>query len=240
MKKILTTGLLLALSLKCFSTCIVIYIGSNGHIYVAADSKRTFYFSDTLQSETVCKIHRVGASYFAIAGIDDAGLLSGANAALHDNANIDSAINYFGKTMVRYYDHLITEMISYYPDKVQHFLNDGLAQVSFFGFDKGKPRVTNIEFECHLGVNGVVISSYRIKQIKDITVIGLSGDIANASYKDMPSGYTREHNPALYVQKLVEIEIKSRPQSVGGPVDVLELAPGKELWINKNETAAAY
>lgn len=240
MKKILITGLLLALSLRCFSTCIVIYIGSNGHIYVAADSKRTFYFSDTLQSEMVCKIHRAGGSYFAIAGIDDAGLLAGANTALQEKTNIDTAIHAFGEAMVRHYNRLITDMITYYPDKVQHFLNDGLAQVSFFGIYNGRPRVTNIEFECRLGVNGVVIASYKIKEIKNITIIGMSRDIAYASYKDMPSGYTREHNPALYVQRLVEIEIKSRPQSVGGPVDVLELAPGKELWINKNETAAAY
>ncbi len=231
---------MLALSIRGFSTCIVIFISSNGHIYVAADSKHTFYFSDTLHSETVCKIHHVGANYFAIAGIDDAALLARANTALAEKANIDSAIHAFGEAMVLRYNKLIGEMISYYPDKVDHFLNDGLAQVSFFGFYKGKPRVINIEFECRLGVNGVVISSYRVRQIKDITVIGMSGDIANASYKDMPSGYTREHNPALYVQKLVQIEIKSQPQAVGGPVDVLELLPVGEVWIRKNETAALY
>jgi hypothetical protein len=134
----------------------------------------------------------------------------------------------------------MTDMISYYPDKVPHFLNDGLAQVSFFGFYKGKPRITNIEFECRLGVNGTVITSYRVKEINDVTIIGISGDIANASYKDMPSRYIREHNAALYVQKLVEIEIKSQPQAVGGPVDVLKLLPGREVWINKNETAVVY
>jgi hypothetical protein len=239
-KKLLIIGLLLTFSLKCFSTCIVIYIASNGHIYVAADSKRTFYFADSLQSETVCKIHRVGASYFAISGIDDAGLLKGANKALTENSNIDSAIHAFGEAMVIHYNRLMTDMISYYPERVPHFLDDGLAQVSFFGFYNGKPRVTNIEFECRLGVNGTVITSYRVKEIKEITVIGISGDIVNASYKDMPSGYTREHNAPLYVQKLVEIEIKSQPQAVGGPVDVLELQPGRGVWINKNETAAMY
>ncbi len=240
MKKLLITGVWLVCSLKCFSTCIVIYIASNGHIYVAADSKRTFYFVDSLQSETVCKIHHAGASYFAISGIDDAGLLKGANKALTENANIDSAIHAFGEAMAIHYNRLMTDMISYYPDKVPHFLNDGLAQVSFFGFYKGKPRVTNIEFECRLGVNGAVITSYRIKAIKDITVIGISADIANASYKDMPSGYTREHNTALYVEKLVEIEIKAQPQAVGGPVDLLELQPGREIWIRKNDMAAVY
>ena len=86
----------------------------------------------------------------------------------------------------------------------------------------------------------MVLSSYRVRQIKDFTVIGMSGDIANASYKYMPSGYTREHNPALFVQKLVEIEIKSQPQAVGGPVDVLELLPVGEVWIRRNESAAVY
>jgi len=71
-------------------------------------------------------------------------------------------------------------------------------------------------------------------------VIGMSGDIAYASYRDMPSDYIREHDPALYAEKLVEIEIKSQPQAVGGPVDVLELEPDHENWIRKNETAAVY
>jgi hypothetical protein len=239
-KKLLIPGLWLICSLKCFSTCIAIYIAGNGHIYVAADSKRTFYFADSPQSEIVCKIHHIGANYFAIAGIDDAGLLKGANKALTENANIDSAIHVFGEVMVTHYNRLMTDMISYYPDQVPHFLDDGLAQVSFFGFYKGKPRITNIEFECRLGVNGTVITSYRVKEITDLTVIGISGDIPNAGYKEMPSGYTREHNPALYVRKLVEIEIKARPQAAGGPIDLLELQPGREIWISKNEMAVVY
>lgn len=240
MKKLLITVFLLASSMKCFATCIVIYIADNGHIYVAADSKRTFYFAEGERSETVCKIHNVGANYFAVSGIDDSALVAEANKALTPTLNIDSAIRVFGETMSAHYDKLVTDMISYYPDKVQHFLNDGLGQVSFFGFYNGKPKVTNVEFECSLGVNGRVITKYTVKQIKEITVIGLSADIANASYKDMPSGYTRAHNPALYVQKLVEIEVKFRPKAVGGPIDVLELQPGKEIWIQKNETAAVY
>ena len=239
MKKLLITGLCLILSLKCFSTCIVIYIAGNGHIYVAADSKRTFYFAEGQRSETVCKIHHVGSNYFAVSGIDDAGLVREANKVLDQSTNIDSAMRAFGEGMVAHYNKLMTDMISYYPDQVPHFLNDGLAQVSFFGFYKGKPRVINIDFECSLGVNGKVITTYRITEIKEITIIGISGDIAYAGYRDMPSGYTREHNPALYAQKLVEIEIKSQPKAVGGPVDILDLQPGKETWIQKNETAAA-
>jgi hypothetical protein len=239
-KKLLITGLWLVCSLKCFSTCIVIFVANNGHIYVAADSKRTFYFTDNKQSESICKIHNVGQTYFAIAGIDDGGLLQAGNKALTENSNIDSAIHAFGESMVTHYDRLLADMQLYYPEKVDHFLENGLAQVSFFGFYKGKPRITDIEFECHLGVNGKVITSYTVKEIKDIAVIGMSRDIAYAGYKDMPSDYTRNHNPDVYVQKLVEIEIKSQPQSVGGPVDLLELEPGKEVWIRKNETAVAY
>lgn len=240
MKKLLITGLWLTLSLKCFSTCIVIYIAGNGHIYVAADSKRTFYFADSARSETVCKIHNVGSNYFAVSGIDDSGLLLTATHALDHTHNIDSAIHSFGKAMAAHYDKLMTDMISYYPEKVPHFLNDGLAQVSFFGFYYGKPRITNVEFNCTLGINGKVITQYSIKQIKEITIIGIGEDIAYASYRDMPSGYTREHDPALYVQKLVEIEIKFQPKAVGGPIDVLELQPERESWIRKNDIASVY
>ncbi|HWD89297.1 MAG TPA: hypothetical protein VG367_14290 [Mucilaginibacter sp.] len=240
MKRLLIIGLWLVCSLKCFSTCIVIYVADNGHIYVAADSKRTFYFADNKQPESICKIHKVGQTYFAIAGIDDGALLQNTNQSLTENTNPDTAISRFGRAMTAHYDHLLADMQLYYPEKIDHFLENGLAQVSFFGFYNGKPRIIDIEFVCRLGVNGKVITSYSVQEIRDLAVIGMSRDIAYANYKDMPSNYTRNHNPDLYVEKLVEIEIKSQPQSVGGPVDVLELQPGKEIWIRKNETAAAY
>lgn len=245
MNKLLTTGFLILCSLRCFSTCIVIYIADNGHIYVAADSRRSFIFNESQPGnanfDSVCKIHNVGNNYFAIAGIDDETLLKEATASLQQNyANIDTAIKSFGTTMVKHYNHLMTDMKLYYPDKFKHFLNDGLASVSFFGFYKGKPNIVNVDFQCSLDKDGKVVSKYRIHPIYNITVIGMSRDITNAKPEELPTAATMEQNPELYVEDLVKIEAKKQPLAVSEPIDILELSTNGPVWIRKNESAAVY
>lgn len=243
MNKLLTTGLLLLCSLNSFSTCIVIYIANNKHIYVAADSRRSFIFNDGTggnQYESVCKIHNVGTNYFAIAGIDDGRLLKEATKALQLNSDADTAIKSFGTAMVKHYNRLMTDTRLYYPDKFRHFLRDGLAEVSFFGFQNGAPHVTDIEFTCSQDKNGVVISKYRIHQVYSITAIGLSRDITNAKPEDLPSAAIREQDPGSYVEDLVKIEAKMQPLAVSESIDLLDLTPSGPVWIRKNDYAASY
>jgi len=243
MNKLLITCLLIFYSIKGFSTCIVIYVADNGYIYVAADSRRTFIFNEGKERgkfESICKIHNVGNNYFAIAGIDDGGLLKAATKALQQNSNIDTAIKSFGTMMVKRYTRLMTDTRIFYPDKFKHFLNDGLANVSFFSFQNGVPNVTDIEFLCNLDKNGKVATTYRIRPIFEITVIGMSRDITNAKPEDLPTAATREQNPELYVEALVKIEAKMQPLAVSEPIDLLELKPTGPIWIRKNENAVSY
>jgi hypothetical protein len=243
MNKLLITAFFAFCSLKSFSTCIVIYIAENGNIYVAADSRRTFFFNDGKgkeKFESICKIHNVGNNYFAVAGIDDGGLLKAATNALQQNSNIDTAIKSFGIIMVKQYTQLMTDTRIFYPDKFRHFLKDGLADVSFFDFKNGVPSVIDIEFLCKVDKNGKVAIKYRIRPIFDITVIGISGDIINAKPEDLPTAATREQNPELYVEALVKIEAKMQPLAVSEPIDLLELKPDGAIWIRKNENAVSY
>ncbi len=243
MNKLLLTGLLALIWLKCFSTCIVIYIAKNGHIYVAADSRRTFVFNDNsndVKFESVCKIHNVGARYFAIAGIDDSSLLETATRALQQNPNIDTAIKSFGTMMVTHYNALMADTKRYYPDKFKHFLKAGLADISFFGFFSGFPNIINVEFFCELDKNGKVVSKYRLHKVNNITIIGISQDITNSRPEELPSRETMEQNPELFVESLVKIEAKMQPFAVSEPIDILELKPNGPIWIRKNENAALY
>jgi len=230
-------------SFKGFSTCIAIYIGDDGNIYIAADSKRTFFFSDNNginNFESVCKIHHVGTNYFAVSGIDDGSLLKAANRALQQNTNIDTAIKSFGTAMVKRYRYLMAGTKLYYPDKLKNFLNNGLAQVSFFGFYNGLPRVVDVEFLCHLDKSGKVVPTYRLRPIFALTVIGISTDIKNAQPGDFPEKAAMQQNPSLYVEALVKIEAKKQPQAVGAPIDLMELCPDGAVWIRKNEDAVSY
>ena len=239
--KLLITGFLFFCSLRGFSTCIAIYVAENGHIYVAADSRRTFFFSDGKDNnkvESICKIHNVGNNYFAISGFDDGGLLEAATVALQQNQNIDTAIASFGTAMSKRYKHLMGDAKLFYPDKFRHFLKDGLADVSFFGFYNGTANVVNVEFFCSLDKDGKVVTTYKIHPIMALTVIGLSRDITNAKPEDLPTAATMEQRPELYVEALVKIEAKMQPLAVSEPIDLLELKPDGAVWIRKNEEEA--
>jgi len=241
MNKLLITGLLILCSLQGFSTCIAIYVADNGHIYVAADSRRTFLFANgSSKSESICKIHNIGLNYFAISGFDDGGLLKAATEALQQSSNIDTAIQSFGGTMKKRYQRLLTDAKLYYPVKFKQFLSDGLAAVSFFGFYNGEPNIVNVEFLCHLDKSGKVVTTYRLRRIFARTVIGISSDICDAKSEDLPSEAAREKNPELYVEALVKIEAKKHPLAVSEPIDLLEVGPDGATWIRKNANADSY
>jgi len=242
MNKLLITGFLMLCSLSGFSTCIAIYIAENGHIYVAADSRRTFFFDDAngQKFETVCKIHNVGSNYFAVSGIDDSGLVKAATKTLQHNTDIYIAVKSFGNTMVKRYKQLMDDAKLFYPNKFPKFLKDGLGSVSFFGYYCGLPNVYNIDFLCSLDKNGEVVIKYRINRVFVMNVIGISKDIADAQPGDLPPVSVIDQNPELYVEALVKIEAKANPLAVSAPIDLLELKPDGANWIRKNENAVSY
>jgi len=229
-------------SLAGYSTCIAIYLAENGHIYVAADSRRTFFFNNgpDHKFDTICKIHNVGNNYFAISGIDDGALLKAATKAVRQNADIYVAVKSFGTSMVKHYRQLMEDTRLFFPDKFPKFLKDGLASVSFFGYYCGLPNIYNIEFLCNLDKNGGIVIRYRLNRVFDINVIGISQDITNAKPGDLPPPEIKYQSPDLYVEDLVKIEAKFHPLAVSEPIDLLELKPDGAVWIRKNEKAASY
>jgi len=239
--KLLITGFLIFNSLNCFSTCIAIYIANNGNIYVAADSKRTFLFNDDKSKfESVCKIHNVGNNYFAVSGFDDGFLLKAANESLQQNEDIGAAIKAFGSTMTKRYKKLMEEARTYYPENFHQFLSDGLGEVSFFGFYKGTPKIVDVQFTVALDKNDKVITSYKVRPVLNLTVIGISRDITHANPSELPSPAIMNDNPELFVESLVQIEVRKQPRAVGDPIDLLKLTPEGPVWIKKNENVVAY
>jgi len=237
--KLLITGFLVFLSLKGFSTCIAIYIAPNGHIYVAADSRRTFYNdSDQTRSETICKIHNVGNTYFAISGFDDAGLLKAAGNALSQYSDEDAAIEAFGTAMTAHYQQLMDEAQQFYPAILKRFINNGLAEVAFFGYVDGQPRVMDVQFRVYLKKNRPVVRS-RVLPVGFLAVIGISKDIDDATPAELPAKQTMLQQPDVYVKQLVELEAAKQPLTVGGPIDLLELKPDGAVWLQKNNEATA-
>jgi hypothetical protein len=236
--KVLVTGLLIFASLNAFSTCIAIYIAPNGHIYVAADSRRTFYLdSGKTMNETICKIHNVGDTWFAISGFDDGGLLKTANSALANGADCDAAIKIFGAAMTAKYQGLMDEAQKFQPEILHKFMDNGLAEVAFFDFVDKQPRVQDIQFKVSLKKGRPVIS-YEVLPVGYITVIGIAKDIDEARPGELPSRQTMLENPAVYVEDLVKLEARKQPQTVGEPIDLLELKPDGAVWLRKNEEVA--
>ena len=239
MNKLLITGILIFCSLSGFATCIAIYIAPNGHIYVAADSRRTFYLdSGKIMNETICKIHNIGDTWFAISGFDDAGLLKAANNALTNSTDADAAIKIFGTAITARYQGLMEKAQKFQPEILRNFMANGLAEVAFFDFVDHQPRVQDFQFRVCLK-KGKAVVSYEVLPVGYITVIGISKDIDEARPEELPSKQTMLSNPALYVEELVKLEARKEPQTVGEPIDLLELKPGGAVWLRKNEEVAS-
>ncbi len=239
MNKLLLTGCLILCSLSGFSTCIAIYIAPNGHIYVAADSRRTFYLDDDkTRNETICKIHNIGDTYFAISGFDDAGLLKAANSALAGGTDADAAIKAFGTAMTAKYQRLMEEAQKFQPEILRNFLDNGLAEVAFFDFVDKQPRVQDVQFKVCLK-KGKPVVRYEVLPVGYITVIGISKDIDEAKPDELPSKQTMLEKPAAYVEDLVKLEARKQPLTVGEPIDLLELKPDGAVWLRKNEQVAS-
>ena len=240
MNKLLILVLLACMPITGFSTCIAIYVATNGYIYVAADTRRTFLLDDSDKNkfETICKIHNVGNTYFAVSGFDDAGLQSAATTALSQNADINRALKVFCTKMTAHYQNRMQQIQQYFPEKLESFLINGLGDVCFFGYINGEPKIQEVQFTLRLKKNRLEIIC-RVQQVAYITVIGITKDIDNAAPYELPDKLTMLGKPALYVEKLVELEAKKRPMAVSEPIDLLELKPDGATWIKKNNDAAA-
>ncbi len=240
MNKLLTLVLLACMPLTGFSTCIAIYVATNGHIYVAADTRRTFLLDDSDKNkfETICKIHNVGDTYFAVSGFDDAGLQNAATTALSQNTDINNALKAFCTQMTAHYQYRMQQIQKYFPEKLESFLINGLGDVCFFGYINGEPKIQEVQFTVRLKKNKLEIN-YQVQQVAYITVLGITKDIDNAAPEELPDKLTMLGKPALYVEKLVELEAKKRPMAVSAPIDLLELKPDGATWIKKNDEAAA-
>ena len=239
MNKLFIAGCLILCSLNTFSTCIAIYVAPNGHIYVAADSRRTFFLDDDkTRNESICKIHNVGDTWFAVSGFDDSGLQTAASAALAQNADADLAIKAFGAAMTLRYQKLMDDAQRFYPEKLHKFLADGLAEVAFFGYVDHHPRVQDIQFRVCLKKNKAVVT-YQVQPVAFLTVIGISKDIDEAQPDELPSKLTMLQNPAQYVEDLVKFEARKQPLVVGEPIDLLELTPAGAVWLRKNDYGAS-
>ncbi len=239
MNKLLTTIGLLFLSLQGFSTCIAIYIAPNGHIYVAADSRRTFFLdSNKTVIESVCKIHNVGDTWFAVSGFDDSALTHEANNALEHGGEQYLEMEAFGGAMTSHYQQLMDEAQRYYPEKLKEFLANGLADVAFFGYINDQPKVVEVQFSVNMKKNKPLVS-FRIDNVAYQVVIGISKDIDNAPPDELPSKFEMLNKPEKYVEDLVKIEARKQPLVVGEPIDLLELKPGAALWLRRNEYTTA-
>jgi hypothetical protein len=240
MNKLLTMVLMACMPLTGFSTCIAIYVATNGHIYVAADTRLTFLLDDEDKNkfETICKIHNVGNTYFAVSGFDDAGLQNAANTALTENIDIDRALKAFCTIMTARYQYRMQQIQQYFPEKLEKFLTDGLGDVCFFGFINGQAKIQEVQFKVRLNKNHLEIN-YQVQQVAYLAVIGISKDIDNANPDELPDKQTMLGKPAVYVEKLVELEAKKRPFAVSEPIDLLELMPDGATWIKKSKDAVA-
>ncbi|CCH54520.1 hypothetical protein BN8_03700 [Fibrisoma limi BUZ 3] len=238
---ILFTYLSIALSSSCaFSTCIVIY-RTDKEIIVGADSRRlAFVFNEKTNQfrdvtfDNFCKIRHQGSINYAVAGFNDD--------LLHEVAmQASKGKNDLAKVAADYIKLLTPRLeasaeafrrqdINKYKERFQE---PAIADVAFFGFDKGKPVVIYLMFLITTPPNQPVRIRSEYKVDQHVTLLGVFGEIVKMPFNNVMAELKK--NPVTAIRRFIGLENKANPMWVGGPIDVMRVNVQGRTWVAKKK-----
>lgn len=233
--------------LVIFSQTCVIGRWTPTKITVGADSKRlrSFYIVSgqsihTIdKADTTCKIEKVGDMYFAIAGAPDALSRKISRESCIKEKTLSNAFLYFKDKMraelMKFWDSVRIDAIN----SKQPFLftsQVGPAAIMFFGFENHKPLLKIIYF---FPISTDINKSIGMR----LMIVPIPGDkyqpipIAIGHYDGIPQ-YTLESTWAKdsadkVIKTLIEAQAKVTPESVGTPIDIIQVTDGGYKWLTK-------
>lgn len=231
-----------AIPLVSSSTCIVV-INTKKEIFIGADSKRTI---DGINRETgkpevtidsmYCKISHVEKMYITIAGFSDESASKAATIACY-NAKVFSEIPRYFEEKLKCY---LTAEIEYVKHLNKSKYNSlitykEIGSASFSWIDKGSARLISIYYKITSKPEDPISIEFETIMDPYISFHGTRDHISFLPDRIIDSmiintGY------AATIKNLIQLEMKHRPNSIGGPIDILKMDYQGEKWIAKKKT----
>lgn len=245
MKKIYLFILCCLVVVSTNATTIVIYLTPE-FVIMAADSKGFYNNAKTLKQESriISKIYKTADIYFSLSGIiantqrnlDISRII---HHHLSNSKNLDSAIaeikNEVRKSLLTY----VGDNRKNNPKLFAANLNVGtyVTSIGLVTLKKSKPYAHIIGFKI---ING---AQMNIKVEEDFAALN-SGERSrlfflgknNAINHYLDTVKKINPDPFLFVDKLMSVQINKNPESVGAPVDILQISLTETKWFRRKKT----
>lgn len=234
-----------------YATLLVLVV-TNTQVILAADSRKNTLHPDSSRvAGTMDKIFRTGDCYNAVSGFssteDEAfSLQKVIHRTLLLYPDFNQAVRHLAKAIAMELKAYLTSLQKEGPQLFAQLLRDSHSggEVVLVKTVAGTPTAVLLTYKVTRGEGiKVVVDSWRIdsSHIKG-EEDGFWRAIGNTDFlaRGMPSVKEVAAGPAAVAKRLMEEGARVHPQWIGGPVNMLELTPGGERWIEKSPTAPAH
>lgn len=228
----------LVVSAPVFATTIVA-IRTADSVVLAADSLGTFSGRGETR-RNVCKIHRVGNRFFAIAGLSEDPGRGFSAVAIVDRAlqGVDDVTNSANRAAEALREPLRNELNRLAGDDGA-LLERSLAKLPFviiIGTDRGVPAAAGFHFELR--------GSDRWPPELNLRTLRCPGDCPNGVFtfflgqRAAIDRYVADHGRAMGMSPedgarfLVRLEIEADTPGVGGPIDAVRVSSSGAEWLS--------
>jgi len=225
-------------------TSIVAALGPH-EVVIGADSKRKISEFDPsgdlvgVTSALVCKIQKADGFYFGCSGpcgeVDVASLIVQASRR-------PGMIQRKVELAVPLVEHALKEMLrERSQNALRRYTNKPtILQLLFVGIQGQTPLILGVDFHYRKSPSGAFsITAGETQSCEKTTdacthlAIGKTNAIANFSRKKGSMDFLARVDPAVGVERLIQMEIDEEGDDVGPPIDILRLTKSGAQWIRR-------
>ena len=223
---------------------LIIFLITAVELWVAADSRVIAIGTQQSDATAICKIHKLGAVFYAEAGLlkDTHGRFDAAaiaEQAAVGHPTVSGVAHAFEARVLTPLMHTVSQLRTLNPHYYHtHVREQAALQVAFFGAERRGPRLALRRFFIHMeGPASPSASIDRFDCPGDCTNAGtwafLGGSEVLNRFLEANRRYLPEHGPRATLQRLMALEATAHPDLVSPPVDILHIGPEGPAWVQR-------
>lgn len=237
MKQLLFIGLFSLAILQLIPPCAacIVIVKTKDAIYVGADSRVVF---GTTPVDNVCKIHKSGSFYFAIAGIgQQAQAMLAAQACLGAKSLDEVKAKYIKLVTTSLGEHMKALKSRNAYEYYARANSSNLATITFFRIENAKPKLATVFFKiADPSATEVIITPVEGMNQSTFEIGGQD------RYQSMPEVEKKRYktlqqaNPFAYIKSRIGYERRFDEKYIGGPINLFRLNTKGEYWEGRQKT----
>jgi hypothetical protein len=223
---------------------LIVFLMTAVELWVAADSRVVAIGAQQTEATTICKIHKVGAVFYAEAGLlkDTTGRFNAAaiaEQAAVGHPTVPEVAHAFEARVLMPLMDTVSQLRTLNPHYYySHVREQAALQVAFFGAERRGLRLAIRRFFIHTdGQRRPSVSIDRFDCPGDCdharTWAFLGGSEVLNRFLEANPRYLTEHGSRATLQRLMDLEAIAHPDLVSPPVDILQIGPEGPAWVQR-------